>query len=77
MTMVNMFQAKTELSKLIKMLEDEKEDCILLCRNNKPIAQIVLCKEKKKVFAPRQDRLPFYGDFDEQNDEIAALFGMA
>lgn len=42
MTQVNMFEAKTDLSRLIKMLETEQEDVIYLARNATAVAQITL-----------------------------------
>lgn len=45
MTQVNMFEAKTNLSKLAKMLEDGIEDCIIVARNGKPLLRITLEKE--------------------------------
>ena len=41
MKQVNIFDAKTELSKLIKMLEAKEEDKIVIARNGIPVAQIV------------------------------------
>ncbi|MDO5441105.1 MAG: type II toxin-antitoxin system Phd/YefM family antitoxin [Bacillota bacterium] len=41
MKQVNIFDAKTELSKLIKMLETNEEDKIVIARNGVPVAQIL------------------------------------
>ena len=78
MTMVNMHQAKTELSKLVKMLEDKEEDCILLCRNGKPVAKIIPYERKKHTAGlTRKDYIPMTQDeFDALNDEIAEMFGV-
>ncbi len=42
MTQVNMFEAKTDLSKLVKMLETKQEDIIYLARNGTAVAQMTL-----------------------------------
>lgn len=44
---VNMLEAKTELSKLIKKLETHEEDVIYLAKNGSPVAQITLIPQKK------------------------------
>ncbi|MBO6164346.1 MAG: hypothetical protein J6N77_04765 [Lachnospiraceae bacterium] len=46
MIQVNMLEAKTELSKLVKKLEDHEEDVVVIARNGKPVVQMVLIPEK-------------------------------
>lgn len=46
MTKVNMLEAKTGLSRLVRMLETKQEDVIYLARNGKAIAQITLITKK-------------------------------
>lgn len=41
MTSVNMFEAKTNLSKYVLAVEEKKEAYILITRNGKPVAKIV------------------------------------
>jgi hypothetical protein len=41
MCQVNIFKAKTELSRLIALLESEAEDEIVIARNGKPVARIL------------------------------------
>ena len=38
---VNIFDAKTDLSKLIKLLENKEEESITIARNGKPVAKLV------------------------------------
>ena len=38
---VNIFDAKTDLSKLIKKLENKEEDSITIARNGKPVAKLI------------------------------------
>ena len=37
MRQVNMFEAKNDLSKLVKMLENKEEDIIYIARNGKAV----------------------------------------
>lgn len=46
MTKVNMLEAKTELSKLVKMLENKEEDVIYIARNGVEVAQLTLVPPK-------------------------------
>lgn len=80
MTMVNMLDAKTNLSKLIKMLENREEDVIYIARDGKQVAQITLVPEKdvsKRIGIAEGDLvLPdgFDEAFDGLDGEIADLF---
>ena len=38
---VNIFDAKTDLSKLIKMLENKEEESITIARNGRPVAKLI------------------------------------
>ena len=42
MTQFNMYEAKTNLSKISKLLEDGKEDVIIISRNGKPVLKVTL-----------------------------------
>ena len=42
MTQVNMLEAKNDLSKLVRMLENKEEDIIYIARNGKAVVQITL-----------------------------------
>ena len=42
MMQVNMLDAKTNFSKLIRILEQKEEDEIIIARDNKPIAKLIL-----------------------------------
>lgn len=80
MTQVNILEAKTELSKLIKMLEMKQEECILIARSGKPIVQLTLVKEvpasSKIGIAKKEELYSDDYDFDQYNDEIAKMFGV-
>lgn len=74
---VNILEAKTELSKLIKLIETGKEDHIIIARYGKPVVKMTVYNEtpvsrrigiaKGKIQAP--------DDLDRYNEEIARLFG--
>lgn len=46
MTRLNIFDAKTHLSRYLRRVQNG--ETILLCRNNQPIAQIIPIKHEKK-----------------------------
>ena len=45
MMQVNILEAKTDFSKLIRLLETKKEDYITVARNGKPVVKITLINE--------------------------------
>lgn len=79
MTQVNMLEAKTDLSKLVKMLETRQEDIIYLARNGKAIAQMTLIPSmsagKRIGVAEGKFRVP--DEFDEWDKEVQEMFGDA
>ncbi|MBQ6489976.1 MAG: hypothetical protein IJI75_12215 [Solobacterium sp.] len=42
MTEYNMYEAKTNLSKICRLLEEKKEDMIIISRNGKPVLKVTL-----------------------------------
>ena len=74
---VNILEAKTELSKLIRLVETGKEESVIIARYGKPVVKLTpyrdvpvskrICIAKGKLQAPV--------DLDKHNDEIADLFG--
>ncbi len=79
MTIVNMHEAKSNLSKLIEAVENGRETEIVLARNGRPIARIVpLAKQPCKI-SPRRigvakGAFVLPDNFDEDNDAIQAMF---
>ena len=67
MTQFNMFEAKTNLSKIAKMLEEGKEDYVIIARNGKPLLRIVLEKESdvSKRIGLAKGSFTIPDDFDE------------
>ena len=47
MKQFNMFDAKTNLSRIAKMLEEGTEDYVIVARNGKPLLRITLEKQKQ------------------------------
>ena len=45
MVQYNMFEAKTNLSKIAKLLEEGREDYVIIARNGQPLLRVIL--EKK------------------------------
>lgn len=76
MAMVNVFQAKSTLSKLLERIESGKEQEIVISRHNRPVARLTRLREagvgKRLGVAKGRFRVP--ENIDEFNEEIAALF---
>ena len=73
---VNVLEAKTEFSKLIRLLETRREESITIARNGKPVAVITLYQEQpvSKRIGVAKGKFTIHGDFDTDNHEIAELF---
>jgi len=77
MTQVNMLEAKTELSKLVRLLETRQEDVILIARNGTPVVEMKLTQKNPagKRIGIAKDKLHFPKNFDEWDKEILEAFG--
>ncbi len=77
MTQVNMLEAKTELSRLVKMLEMRQEEVIYLARNGKAVAQMTLIPQesvhKRIGVAEGKFRVP--DEFESWDREVEEMFG--
>lgn len=76
MLQVNMFQAKTELSKLIRILEDEEHKSIVIARNGQPVAKLTLydaAEEGSLKLGRFAGKYHIPKDIDESNDEVLSL----
>lgn len=75
MIQVNILEAKTDFSKLIRLLETKKEDFITVARNGKPVAKITLINETpvSKRIGIAKGKFTMKGDFDADNGEIADM----
>ena len=54
MKRVNLYEAKTQLSKLVSAVEEEGTS-IILCRNGKPVADLVPHRKRKFNMTPHPD----------------------
>ena len=72
---VNVLEAKTGFSKLIRLLESGKEEAITVARNGKPVVKIILVDQpaasKRIGIAEGRFRAP--DDFDAAAEEAAAM----
>ncbi len=77
MTQVNIFKAKTDLSKLIMSLETKEQDQIIIARAGKPVAVLLPYSgsKKKRELGKYDGKYDIPDDFDEFNDEILDLLG--
>ena len=77
---VNIFDAKTDLSKLIKMLENREEDSITIARNGRPVAKLVPYETEKAgrtlgIAKSRfEDRSFSWEEWEAMDKEIEELF---
>ena len=74
-TQVNMFEAKTQLSKLVEMAERGQD--VIIARNGKPAARLTALQPEKKplVFGLMKGQIHYSDDFDAPlPDEILAEF---
>lgn len=73
---VNILEAKTELSKLIRLIETGKEDQIIIARYGKPVAKMTVYHDTpvSKRIGIAKGKLKSPDDLDKDNEEIAQLF---
>ena len=72
MTQVNIFDAKTNLSQLIKLLETKQEDEIIIARNGNPIAKLIYYEKptKRTGISKGKYKSMTQEEFDSVNKEI-------
>ena len=74
MAQVNVFQAKTELSKLIALLENGEEKEIMIARGKEPVAVLSLYRKKAPIkLGMFNGKYTIPDDIDEYNDEILKM----
>lgn len=76
MTQVNMLEAKTELSKLVRLLESREQDYILIARNGVPVVQMTLFEPHPagKRIGAAEGVFAVPDEWDEWDAEIADAF---
>lgn len=74
---VNIAEAKSDLSNLVRMVESGREDTIWICRYNKRVAKIVSCREKpvSNRIGIAKGKLKSPETLDMDNSRIEELFG--
>lgn len=76
MTQVNMLEAKTDLSKLVRLLETRQEEVILIARNGTPVVEMKLVQESpvSKRIGIAKGRFHLPEDFSQWDSDIADMF---
>ena len=78
MLQVNMFEAKNDLSKLVKSLEEGQQKVIYIARNGNPIVQMTLIDGKtagkRSRIGGAKGLFTIPDDFDKWDDEVAEMF---
>ena len=79
MVQANMLEAKTDLSRLVKLLETGEEDVVYIARNNVPVVQMTLIDfpEKTRRIGVAKGKIFVPDDFDSWDEEVEGLFGVA
>lgn len=74
---VNILEAKTNLSRLIRLIETGKEEQIIIARYGKPVVKMTVYNDVpvSKRIGVAKGRLQFPADLDRYNDEAAVLLG--
>ena len=72
---VGVFEAKTDFSKLIRLVESRREESITVARNGRPVAKIVPYDNApvSKRIGVAKGKFEVPDDFDAGNEEIAAM----
>ena len=76
MVQANMLEAKTELSKLVRLLETRQEDVVYIARNNVPVVQMTLIElpQEEPRIGVAEGEFTVPSDFGEWDDEVAGMF---
>jgi len=79
MTVVNIFEAKSQLSKLVAQVETGQEKEIIIARNGRPVARLAPLEPKRvgMRLGIAQGEFEVPDDIDGANPVIARMFGMA
>ena len=75
MLQVNVLEAKTDFSKLIRMLESGRENAITVARNGRPVVKITLVDETpvSRRIGVAKGKFKAPDDFDAAGEEAAAM----
>ncbi|MDT4916032.1 MAG: hypothetical protein QOI15_2710 [Pseudonocardiales bacterium] len=71
--MVNVYEAKTNLSKLLELVE--RGERVIISRNGKPVADLILHQPTKVIFGGMKGEFDYdYDEFEAADAEVAAMF---
>lgn len=75
---MNVLEAKTNLSKIIAMLENHEEDEVIIARSGRPVVKVTLIPpvDVSQRIGIAKGKFIVPDDIDEMNDEIASMFGV-
>ena len=75
MMQVNIVEAKTDFSKLVRILETKREDSITVSRNGKPIVKMTLINDTpvSNRIGAGKGRFTIHGDIDANNTDISEM----
>jgi len=79
MVTVNMFEAKTNLSKLVEAVENGAEEEIVIARNGRPAARLMPVRSgcASSIIGIAKGQFSFDKvAFDAMDEEIATMFGI-
>lgn len=76
---VNMFDAKSSLSRLVEAIEQGREREIVIARNGRPAAKLVAlgAPAPGMRLGIAKGRFEVPEDIDAHNEEVARIFGLA
>lgn len=77
MMQVNILEAKTNFSRLVRLIETKQEDHIIVARHGRPVMKMVSYNDApvENRIGIAKGRLNCPEDIDLYNGEIAELFG--
>lgn len=77
MLQVNILEAKTDLSRLIKLIESGQEDNIIIARYGKPVVKMSIYNDSpvSNRIGIAKGKFEAPADLDRDNSEIEELFG--
>ena len=73
---VNILEAKTNLSNLVRKVETGEEESIIIARYGKPIVQLIMYNAAPvdKRIGIAKGKLTSPDDLDKHNEEVAEMF---
>jgi prevent-host-death family protein len=75
MKTVNMHEAKSNLSSLVREVREGSEREIIICLSGQPVAKLVpVAEAPRRQLGVDRGRITIAPDFDAVNPEITALF---